>query len=89
MQDIGGRPPLGLSSVLTADSPRNAIQLILHGNPWNGSASAHFMPPFADILDDQQIAAVLSFARVQYARRPAWSDVARAAAAIRKENPQP
>lgn len=89
MRDIGGRPPLGLSSVLTADSPRNAIQWMLHGNPWNGSASAHFMPPFADVLDDRQIADVLAYARVQYAQRPAWADVARRAAAIRKENPQP
>lgn len=89
MREIGGRPPLGLSSVLTADSPRNAIQWMLHGNPWNGSASAHFMPPFADVLDDRQIADVLAYARVQYAQRPAWADVARRAAAIRKENPQP
>ena len=89
MRDIGGRPPLGLSSVMTADRPRNAIQLILHGNPWNGSASTDYMPPFADILDDQQVADVLAFARVQYAQRPAWPDVAHHAAAIRKENPQP
>ncbi|HEY4296897.1 MAG TPA: cytochrome c [Paraburkholderia sp.] len=89
MQDIGARPSLGLSSALTADSPRNAIQLILHGNPWNGSASAHFMPPFADVLDDRQIADVLAYVRVQYAQRPAWPDVGRHAAAIRKENPQP
>lgn len=89
MQDIGNRPPLGLASALTADSPRNAIQWVLHGNPWNGSASAHYMPPFADMLDDQQIADILAYARVQYAQRPAWSDVARHAAAIRKENPQP
>lgn len=89
MRDIGGRPALGLGSALTADSPRNAIQLILHGNPWNGSASAYYMPPFADLFDDRQIADVLAFARVRYAQRPAWSDVARHAAAIRKENPQP
>jgi mono/diheme cytochrome c family protein len=89
MRDIGGRPSLGLGSAMTSGSPRNAIQLVLHGNPWNGSASAYYMPPFADILDDQQIADVLAYARVQYAQRPAWAEVARHAAVIRKENPQP
>jgi mono/diheme cytochrome c family protein len=89
MHDIGDRPLLGLSTSLTADSPRNAIQWILHGNPWNGSASAQFMPPFADALDDQQIADVLAYVRVQEAQRLAWPDVAARVAAIRKENPQP
>jgi len=86
MRNIGGRPALGLSTALNADSPRNAIQLVLHGNPWQGSASAHYMPPFADSLDDQQIADVLAYARVQFAQRPAWSEVAQHAAAIRKES---
>ena len=89
MRDIGERPSLALSTAVNADSPRNAIQLVLHGNPWHGSSSAHFMPPFADVLDDQQIADVLAFMRVRYAKRAAWPDVARRAAAIRHENPQP
>ena len=52
MRVIGDRPALGLSSVLTSDSSRNATQLVLQGNPWNGSTSTHYMPPFADVLDD-------------------------------------
>jgi mono/diheme cytochrome c family protein len=89
MRVIGDRPALGLSSALTADSSRDAIQLVLQGNPWVGSASAHYMPPFADALDDDQIADVLAYLRTQYAQRPVWKDVSRTTAAIRKETLQP
>ncbi|MBV7483255.1 cytochrome c [Bordetella sp. BOR01] len=89
MHTVGGRPLLELSTALNADSPRNAIQLVLSGNPWTGSASAHYMPPFAATLTDEQIADVLAYTRVQYAQRPAWKNIAGSVAAIRKENPQP
>jgi mono/diheme cytochrome c family protein len=89
MRVIGDRPALGLSTVLTSDSPRNAIQLVLRGNPWNGSTSTHYMPPFADVLDDDQIADVLAYLRIQYAQRSVWKDVSQTTAAIRKETLQP
>jgi mono/diheme cytochrome c family protein len=89
MRVIGDRPALGLSSVLASDSSRNAILLVLQGNPWNGSASAHYMPPFADVLYDDQIADVLAFLRIRYAQRPVWKDVSQTTVAIRKEIFQP
>jgi mono/diheme cytochrome c family protein len=89
MRVIGDRPALGLSSVLTSDSSRDAIQLVLRGNPWNDSASTHYMPPFADVFDDDQIADVLAYLRIQYAHRPLWEDVSQTTAAIRKETLQP
>ncbi|WP_144636293.1 cytochrome c [Bordetella genomosp. 13] len=88
MRTVGARPSLELSTALNADSPRNAIQLVLGGNPWNGSSSAHYMPPFANVLNDAQIADVLAYARAQYAQRPAWNGLQDSVAAIRKENPQ-
>jgi mono/diheme cytochrome c family protein len=89
MREIGGRPALELSSVLTSDSPRDAIHLVLQGNPWNGSATAHYMPPFADVLNDDQIDDVLAYLRTEYAQRPVWKGVSRTTAAIRKETSQP
>jgi mono/diheme cytochrome c family protein len=86
MRTLGDRPALELGTTLNADSPRNAIQMVLDGNPWDGSSSAHYMPPFASMLTDQQIADVLVFARSTYAQRPAWPDLAASVAAIRKEN---
>ncbi|MFK4448571.1 mono/diheme cytochrome c family protein [Caballeronia udeis] len=89
MREIGGRPALGLSSVFTSDDPRNAIHLVLQGIPWNGSGTAHYMPPFADVLSDEQIADILAYVRTRYAQRPAWKDVSRTTATIRKEISQP
>ena len=86
MRSLCQRPALELGSTLNADSSRNAIQMVLNGNPWNGSSSAHYMPPFANVLTDQQIADVLSYARSIYAQRPAWPDLPARVAAIRKEN---
>ena len=86
MRSLGQRPALELGSTINADSSRNAIQMVLHGNPWNGSSSAHYMPPFADVLTDQQIADVLSYARATYAQQPAWPDLPAKVEAIRKEN---
>jgi mono/diheme cytochrome c family protein len=88
MRTLGNRPALELGSTLNADSSRNAIQMVLNGNPWNGSSTAHYMPPFAGVLNDQQIADVLAYARATYAQRPAWPDLPARVAAIRKENSQ-
>jgi mono/diheme cytochrome c family protein len=85
MRSIGDRPSLGLSTAVNADSPRNAIHLVLGGNPWGGSASAHFMPPFADVLSDEQISEVLRYVRSRYTQRPAWPALQNEVANIRKE----
>ncbi|MBV6303755.1 cytochrome c [Candidimonas humi] len=88
MRTLGQRPALEWGSTLNSDRSRNAIQMVLRGNPWNGSSAAHYMPPFADVLTDRQIADVLSYVRFTYAQRPAWSDLPASVAAIRKENSQ-
>lgn len=88
MRTLGDRPALEWGSTLNSGSSRNAIQMVLNGNPWNGSSPAHYMPPFVGVLTDQQIASVLSYVRATYAQRPAWSDLPASVAAIRKENSQ-
>lgn len=86
MRTLGDRPALELGSAVNADDPRNAIQMVLNGNPWNGSSPAHYMPRFSSVLTDQQIAEVLSYVRSTYAQRPAWPDLPASVAAIRKED---
>jgi mono/diheme cytochrome c family protein len=85
MRTIGDRPSLGLSTAVNADSPRNAIQLVLGGNPWGGSNSAHYMPPFADALSEEQIVDVLRYVRGNFTQRSPWPDLPKEVANIRKE----
>jgi mono/diheme cytochrome c family protein len=85
MGTVGRRPSLALSTTLNSDSPRNAIKLVLEGNPWNGSASAHYMPPFAAMLSDDQIADVLAYTRTRYAQRAVWPNLPGTVATLRKE----
>jgi mono/diheme cytochrome c family protein len=85
MRTIGERPSLAMSTAINADSPRNAARLVLHGNPWQGTGSAHYMPPFGDVLSDEQIADVLRYVRAQSTQKPAWADLPKDIANIRKE----
>jgi mono/diheme cytochrome c family protein len=86
MTTIGGRPSLALSSVVNADSPRNAINLILQGIPLRGSSPSHYMPAFAQTLSDGQIADVLAYMRATIAQRPAWPGTEDTVAKVRKED---
>ncbi|WP_082621932.1 cytochrome c [Bordetella sp. N] len=85
MMRIGGRPSLAQSRAATADDPRNAINLVLHGIPQEGSAAMPYMPAFGAVLDDAQIAQVLDYMRVQVAQRAPWPGLQNAVAAVRKE----
>lgn len=86
MMQIGNRPSLALSSVVTSDSPRNAIQMILGGIPLAGANTSHYMPSFANTLSDAQIADVATYMRVEIAKRPAWASLDDTVAKIRKES---
>jgi len=82
-----GRPSLGLSSAVTAPTPRNATQVILHGlQPQPGEAGP-WMPGFAASLDDAQVAAVLSYVRARFTDRPAWTGVEESVHQIRQDKP--
>lgn len=85
MMTIGGRPSLATSTNVRADSPRNTLHMILEGNPWQGSTSAHYMPGYAALLTDEQIVDVSAYLRVQVAGRPPWADAASLLATLRKE----
>ena len=81
----GGRPSLALGSSVTAPSPRNATQVVLHGlQPQPGEAGP-WMPGFAGSLSDEQVAAVLAYVRARYTDRPAWPGIASVSHQIRQD----
>jgi len=84
MQAFGGRPSLATSSALHAESPRNAIQMMLVGVPWQGEDAIHYMPPFAHAFDDQQVADLAAYLRATYSHAGPWSDLTDTVKAIRK-----
>jgi mono/diheme cytochrome c family protein len=59
-------PPLAASRALSMPTPTNAIRIVLHGGfppSTTGNPRPYGMPPFGHALDDEDVAAVLSFLR--------------------------
>jgi mono/diheme cytochrome c family protein len=86
MQTVGGRPTLAFSTAVNADSPRNAIQMLMVGIAWHGEETINYMPAFGPVFNDSQLADLATYLRDNYSQRPAWSDVGETAKKIRKEN---
>ncbi|KWR89906.1 c-type cytochrome [Cupriavidus sp. IDO] len=84
MQSIGDRPALATSSAIHAATPRNAIQMMLEGVPWQGEQALHYMPAFDAALDDAQIGDLALYLRATYSRLPPWDGVTQAVTDIRK-----
>ncbi|GAB7525875.1 cytochrome c [Paraburkholderia sp. 2C] len=90
MTTHGERPSLAQGTAVNADSPRNAVRMILGGIDWHGSDAAHFMPPFAQTFTDAQIADVANYTRARFSAHGPWPDLdAAAVARIRKETAEP
>jgi len=90
MTTHGDRPSLAQGTAVNADSPRNAVRMILDGIDWHGSDAAHFMPPFAHTFTDAQIADVVNYTRARFSAHGPWPDLdAAAVARIRKETAEP
>jgi mono/diheme cytochrome c family protein len=70
-----GAPSLALSSVINEPSPRDAIQMVLNGIPWQGTKAGPYMPAFAAVLSDQQLADLVRYLRSTFSGEPAWGDV--------------
>ena len=86
MQSIGERPSLALSTAVNASTPRNAIQMILGGIDWHGEDALNYMPAFAQIYNNRQVADLASYIRAAYSQRGPWDDVEESVAKVRKEN---
>lgn len=82
------RSPLALATAVAGERPDNLIQVLLEGMPLETGRStgqaSRYMPPFASSLTDAQIAALAAYIRVDIAKRPAWQDVEKRAATLRK-----
>jgi mono/diheme cytochrome c family protein len=71
----GGAPSLALSTAVRAPTPRDLINVILLGIPWQEGQPGPYMPGFAGALTDQQVAALAGYVRARYTGLPAWPDV--------------
>jgi mono/diheme cytochrome c family protein len=89
MQALGERPSLSQSTAVNADSPRNAVRIILDGIGWKGSEAAHYMPAFATMFTDAQLADIANYMRAQYSPQEPWPDLDEAAVArLRGDSPK-
>jgi mono/diheme cytochrome c family protein len=71
-------PPLAGNRALTMDQPVNAIRIVLNGGfppATGGNPRPYGMPPFSPVLDDADVAAVVTYVRAS------WGNGARAVTA--------
>lgn len=78
--------PLALSSVVNEPSPRDLIQIVVHGIQPPPGAHGRWMPPFGKALTDQQIEQLAGYVRSHFTSKPAWTDIANTVGKIRKDN---
>jgi len=86
MQTIGTRPSLAFSTAINAQTPRNAIQMMLGGIPWHGEDAINYMPPFDDAFSDEQLADLATYLRATYSKQVQWASVDDTVSKVRKEN---
>jgi mono/diheme cytochrome c family protein len=85
MRMVDGRPGLEQSSALRADSPRNLIKTVLDGIPLSRGDASHYMPAFANSLNDSQIAAIAGYLREQTCSARPWADLDKTISSLRQE----
>ena len=62
----GAYPPLAGNRAVNMETPANLVQILRHGGflpTTAGNPRPYGMPPFGSVLDDQEIAAVLTYVR--------------------------
>jgi mono/diheme cytochrome c family protein len=79
------RPELALTSAVTLDDPTNLIQVILHGISAKDGAPGVVMPAFTGFTD-ADIARIAAYLRATRTSKPAWPDLERTVARIRKQD---
>ena len=83
---VAGTTPveLALSTAVNQPDPRNLIRILIDGI-MPEDQKGPMMPGFADVLTDQQVAALVSYVRARFTERPAWPNVAARVHQIRDE----
>ncbi|WP_152223571.1 cytochrome c [Pseudomonas sp. SCB32] len=83
---FGVRPSLALNTSVHDDSPDNLLRIILDGIHEPARGDLGYMPGFRHSLNDQQVADLASYLREQFARKPAWQNLAARSATLRQES---
>jgi mono/diheme cytochrome c family protein len=66
---------LALSTGLSAATPRNVINVVLWGLPPAEGERNPIMAGFAGALNDEQLAALVSYLRSRFSNQPPWTDI--------------
>ena len=83
-----GGMPLSLSTGLSGESPRNLINVIVHGlQPSGNGATTPVMPGYAGALSDAQIEALVAWLRANLTNQPPWDGIPKLIAESRKMEP--
>jgi mono/diheme cytochrome c family protein len=79
------RPDLALNSALSLPDPTNLIQVVLRGISADEGIPGVVMPGFGRALRDADIARILAYLRRTRTNLPAWPDLEKKIAALRRE----
>jgi len=80
--------PLAWSIGLVGESPRNVVNVILHGiPPAPGGETTPMMPGYAGALDDAQVESLVRWMRANLTDQPPWPDVRKSIAESRRMTP--
>jgi mono/diheme cytochrome c family protein len=74
------------SSAVNAPTSRNFIHIVMGGVQPPPGAHGYWMPPFGTALTDKQITQLAQYVRSQFSGKPAWPNVGKTVAQIRKGN---
>lgn len=86
----GGRPlPYGgirldLSTAISSPDPRNLANIVLSGVRAVEGERSPIMPGFAAGMNDAQASALLNYLRARFSDKPAWSDLEKTVAEVRR-----
>ena len=83
-----GGLPLGLSTGVTGESPRNFIIVTLYGLPAAPGQTSPIMPGFGAAMSDAQVAALASSLRAYLTSEPPWNDLEKIVREVRAQGPR-
>ena len=89
MSTRGHFPSLALGTAVNASSPRNAIRVILDGVPGGRDESCPYMPAFASMFTDAQVADLATYVRSRFGPPIPWAIAAEDVGKLRKETTKP
>lgn len=90
-QDVGPSQAISLafSTALQQPDPANAVRVIMGGIESYRVNGGPYMPAFAGILTDTQIASLTQYVRARYTNQPQWTDVNAEVTKARQEGAKP